>query len=94
MSTEPRATGSDGAAAERDALGIEALPVRDIDPAHAAALKEAARQAFVAAHHHDRRPRWDTVTSLYHRALEPALVTTLCSAYLGWALIKVLTLHP
>ncbi len=94
MTTEQRATGSDGGAQGHDAMGLGALPVRDIDPAHGAALKDAARQAFIAAHQEADRSRQPPLPSLYHRLGEPALVATLCSAYLGWAVIQVLALYP
>jgi len=93
MSTDQSAATSDDASGNEDARLVD-LPVRDMAPAQAAALKVAARQAFVDAHRDANRGPWDGLASLYHRALEPTLVAAGCCAYLGWAIVKVLTLHP
>lgn len=89
--TEPAAQ----AIAERDELDAElsALAVYDLDELRSAHLGSQARAAFLGEHRQASSSWLDSLGRVYHRALEPALVTAFCAGYLAWAFDAVLLVY-
>lgn len=92
--TEPSSRSRDRDARADELLAqLSALPQRDLDDVRAARVQALARRAFVEEHERSQQSFMARMSVLYFRVLEPAWVTVLCIAYLGWAFVRAFGSH-